>query len=344
MQEMDKLKRARMYMEKLAEGIDPITDMELPSDTVLNNVRLSRCFCYVAGVLGKLIDAGGEEALRERQGLQPHPVQLQPTSVTPPSYVQAEAGGGVASSETRTLPPPPRKPFSLTQDQIQRVRVDNKPVELSVLCRKLNALKDPNLMRSLTTTKITNWLVRNGYLQDQYDEDARKRVRFPTDKGNRLGISFQTYYTYKMKYNATAQRFVLDHMEEITRPTERTWGWGGWQARRTSSPWASGLQSVGRSYAEAAWKESTADESRAGDGMMHTALQIPHTEYPKSKAEGNAPVGSCADTTATQPIGEAQGADTALANTGEANDATYIPRDKLWQAAHSVLDSGSEKH
>ena len=71
MDEMERLKRARMYMEKLAEGIDPITDMELPSDTVLNNVRLSRCFTYVAGVLGRLVDVGGEEALRERQGLQP---------------------------------------------------------------------------------------------------------------------------------------------------------------------------------------------------------------------------------------------------------------------------------
>lgn len=73
MQEMDKLKRARMYMEKLAEGIDPITDTELPSDSVLNNVRLSRCFAYVARVLGRLVDTGGDETLRERQGMQPPP-------------------------------------------------------------------------------------------------------------------------------------------------------------------------------------------------------------------------------------------------------------------------------
>lgn len=106
MQETDKLKRARMYMEKLAKRVDPITDTQLPSDTVLNNVRLSRCFTYVAGVLGKLIDAGGEEVLRERQGLQPHPVQPQPTCVTTPSWVQAEASGGVASSETHTPVPP----------------------------------------------------------------------------------------------------------------------------------------------------------------------------------------------------------------------------------------------
>lgn len=58
--ELDKLKRAKEYMQKLAEGIDPITDTELPDDTVLNNVRLSRCFSYVAEVIAKVIDNGGK--------------------------------------------------------------------------------------------------------------------------------------------------------------------------------------------------------------------------------------------------------------------------------------------
>lgn len=57
--EIDKLKRAKEYLQKLAEGIDPITDSELPDDTALNNVRLSRCFFYVAEVLQKVIDNGG---------------------------------------------------------------------------------------------------------------------------------------------------------------------------------------------------------------------------------------------------------------------------------------------
>ena len=65
MDEMERLKRAKMYMDKLAQGVDPITGVQMPSDTVLNNVRLSRCFFYVAGVLGRLIDAGGEDALAQ---------------------------------------------------------------------------------------------------------------------------------------------------------------------------------------------------------------------------------------------------------------------------------------
>ncbi len=38
MTEAEKLQRAKLYMDKLANGIDPITDTEIPGDSILNNV------------------------------------------------------------------------------------------------------------------------------------------------------------------------------------------------------------------------------------------------------------------------------------------------------------------
>ena len=46
-------------MEKLANGVNPIDDSVIPDEDVVNNVRLSRCFFYVADVLGQVIDNGG---------------------------------------------------------------------------------------------------------------------------------------------------------------------------------------------------------------------------------------------------------------------------------------------
>ena len=59
MTELETMQRAKMYMDKLAQGIDPITNQEAPEDSVLNNVRLARCFFYVSDVLSKVIDNGG---------------------------------------------------------------------------------------------------------------------------------------------------------------------------------------------------------------------------------------------------------------------------------------------
>jgi len=47
-------------MEQLANGIDPISGVEMPDDTVLNNMRLSRCFFYVADVLRQTIYTEGK--------------------------------------------------------------------------------------------------------------------------------------------------------------------------------------------------------------------------------------------------------------------------------------------
>ena len=49
MTELETMQRAKMYLDKLARGIDPITDREMPEDAVLNNVRICRCLHYVSG-------------------------------------------------------------------------------------------------------------------------------------------------------------------------------------------------------------------------------------------------------------------------------------------------------
>ena len=44
MTELEKIKRAKMYMDKLANGINPIDETMVPDEDVVNNVRISRCF------------------------------------------------------------------------------------------------------------------------------------------------------------------------------------------------------------------------------------------------------------------------------------------------------------
>jgi len=60
MTELETLQRAKDYMDKLAQGIDPITNEEVPNDSALNNLRLARCFFYISGVLQQVIDNGGK--------------------------------------------------------------------------------------------------------------------------------------------------------------------------------------------------------------------------------------------------------------------------------------------
>ena len=62
MTELEIMERARLYMEKLANGINPLTDEPVGEDDVINNVRLYRCFFYVTDVLRQVIENGGVES------------------------------------------------------------------------------------------------------------------------------------------------------------------------------------------------------------------------------------------------------------------------------------------
>ena len=46
MTELEKLERAKTYLEKLANGINPLDDTVVPDGDMINQVRLSRCFFF----------------------------------------------------------------------------------------------------------------------------------------------------------------------------------------------------------------------------------------------------------------------------------------------------------
>ena len=50
MTELEKIEYAKSFIDKLANGINPLDDTPIPDDDIANNVRLSRCFFYVSSM------------------------------------------------------------------------------------------------------------------------------------------------------------------------------------------------------------------------------------------------------------------------------------------------------
>lgn len=57
MSESEKLIRAKIYVDNLANGINPIDDSEIPSGNLINDVRLSRCFFFLSDILRQVIES-----------------------------------------------------------------------------------------------------------------------------------------------------------------------------------------------------------------------------------------------------------------------------------------------
>jgi len=185
--ELEKLDRARMYMQQLAEGVDPIGGQELPQDSALNQLRLSRCFFYVADILGQVIANGGQVGRR--------------------------AGTPAESAGASYLPP-----FALTAEQRALIPLDDS-VMVKRFTESINALADLSAMRRLKMTAFGDWLVREGYMRE--DNYNGKRRKVPTEQGCAAGISEEQrnsqqggYYTAVL-YNQDAQRLLIKHLDEI---------------------------------------------------------------------------------------------------------------------------------
>ena len=180
MTDLDVMKRAKDYIEKLANGIDPISGRAVPDEEVINNVRISRCLFYVSGVLGKVIDNGGV-------------------------VVSVSQGRGK------------KLPFSITDDELKRFEYSDTGIGISEIVKRINAcVANGDDMVKLSHKGIVSFLIDAGILEERVREDGRK-VKYPTEAGKAIGINYEertgsngNYVA--VLYNREAQKFVLDNL------------------------------------------------------------------------------------------------------------------------------------
>lgn len=119
MTELELLERAKLYMERLANGINPLDGSAVGEEEVVNNVRLSRCFFYVADVLRQVIENGG---------VAPRPTQS-------------------------------KGPFALPMEKRKAFAFSDEPIIISEIAKRFNDLAVDENVTKLTSTALTDWLV-----------------------------------------------------------------------------------------------------------------------------------------------------------------------------------------
>ena len=185
MTELEIVQHAKTYIDKMANGTDPLTGEPVKEDDLINNVRISRCLFYVSGILEKVIANGGYVG-------------------TKPKVVKEE--------------------FALPEGALASFRFSDRPIPVSEIAARLNALKQQENMKDLTAAKIADWLVTAGFLAVRSDQKGKNR-KYPTEQGAALGLSLEhrtgQYGDYDVVlYNIAAQRFVVDNLDAILAPAE----------------------------------------------------------------------------------------------------------------------------
>lgn len=182
MTELEKIQRAKMYMDKLANGINPVDDSLVPDEDVINNVRLSRCFFFVSDVLRQVIENGG----------------VQP----------------VAAEKK-----PKKRPPEIPLEKREEFAYSKSPIPASEIAKRINALVCDENMTKVSYSHITTWLAELGMLEPVTTPDG-KNTKYPTEVGVENGITLEERTgargVYRVVvYNTEAQHFVVDNLDAI---------------------------------------------------------------------------------------------------------------------------------
>ena len=179
MTELEKIAYAKSFIDKLANGINPLDDTPIPDDDIVNNVRLSRCFFYVSDILRQVCENGG---------------------VTKPK---------------RT----PKIPFAVSVEQLEKFEYSTNPISLSEIAKRMYAMAESENMEKVSYRQLSQWLLNIGmlYLHDfggrrpiklPTEEGNQIGITVETRMGSRR--EYQV-----VLYNEDAQRFILDNLEAV---------------------------------------------------------------------------------------------------------------------------------
>ena len=179
MTELETMQRAKMYIDKLAKGINPLDNSVIPENDIINNVRLSRCLFYVSDVLRQVIENGGRVVVKNSK----------------------------------------KEPFSITFNEIEKFQPSDMPIPVSKIAERINSLVNNANMKKLTYKNITDWLLSIEMLQISIKPDGKTTkmpTASGNELGITTEERIGTKGNYIVAlYNRQAQQFIVDNIDSI---------------------------------------------------------------------------------------------------------------------------------
>ena len=179
MTELEKIEYTKAFVDKLANGVNPMTGDTVPDYELINNVRVSRCLFYVSDLLRQLIENGG--------------IQRQPKGK--------------------------KLPFTITHEELTRYAFPVNPISVSEITKRINDLNQNENMMKLKYQSITTFLLQAGFLQETETTDGKTTKRPTPEGNalgitldERFGQNGPYYVTV---YNEQAQQFILDNIDAV---------------------------------------------------------------------------------------------------------------------------------
>lgn len=175
-----------MYIDKLANGINPLDDTPVAENDVVNNVRISRCLFFVSDTLRRVLENGGISTYEK-----------------------------IRKSE-----------FNITAEELEKFEFSDKPIPVSEIAKRVNALTDTVISKKFSHRMVADWLIEIGMLVEVENAGGKKSKRPTAEGNElgisveeRMG---QNGPYQVVIYNKSALKFIVDNVFAILEHHKRS--------------------------------------------------------------------------------------------------------------------------
>jgi len=177
--DINKLNKAKIVLEKMANGIDPVDGSKIDEKSFLNDPRIIRCLFYVNEILQMTIDGDLENRNTDRKKL----------------------------------------PFVITDEEKSQVKFPEGNIGVNAFSQYINRVISPHRSKKLNGTELNRQLKKMGILGEQENEQGKKKTIVPeesvqygihTELSNYNGVEYE-----KVVFDSNGVRFLLENLEKI---------------------------------------------------------------------------------------------------------------------------------
>lgn len=183
MTELETIKLAREFIDKLANGVNPVDGSAVPEGDVTGNIRVSRCLFYVSTILGRIVEQGG--------------------------FINR------AVSRYKT-------PFSISKEQLAGFRYERFPLKYTEIIGRIHELLPNGEEVTHLKYQALTKLLLDHKLVEMVGDASGEQEKAPTAAGSELGIECREFQSmrgpgqYKtIVLGMKAQHFIIDHIDEL---------------------------------------------------------------------------------------------------------------------------------
>lgn len=177
--DIEKIKKARIVLDKMANGINPIDGSKIEQESFLDDPRIIRCLFYVNEILQMVIDGSLADKNLDRKKL----------------------------------------PFVITEEEKQQVEFPEGSIGVNAFSQCINKVINPHRSKKLSGMELNRQLKKMGILAEEVDEQGKKKTILPpesmkygihTELVNYNGNEYE-----KVVFNSKGVHFLLENLEKI---------------------------------------------------------------------------------------------------------------------------------